>query len=83
MNMIRNLHKLALMVTVAASLWASAPLPAVAADVQKVPTRLGDLTLENGYPSRETADRLYDEMDFQRATQAYLWALPAVGYKAL
>jgi hypothetical protein len=22
-------------------------------------------------------------MDFQRATQAYLWALPAVGYKAL
>ena len=38
---------------------------------------------ENGYPSRETAENLYDEMDYQRATQAYLWALPAVGYKAL
>ncbi|MFY8205740.1 MAG: DUF1254 domain-containing protein [Arenimonas sp.] len=38
---------------------------------------------ENGYPSRETAEKLYDEMDYQRATQAYLWALPAVGYKAL
>ena len=38
---------------------------------------------ENGYPSRETTEKLYDEMDYQRATQAYLWALPAVGYKAL
>ena len=38
---------------------------------------------ENGYPRRETAEKLYDEMDYQRATQAYLWALPAVGYKAL
>ena len=48
-----------------------------------VDTRLGKLVLENGYPSRETADRLYDEMDFQRAAQAYLWALPAGGFKAL
>jgi hypothetical protein len=83
MTIFCNLHKLALMATVAASLWTAAPLPAVSADVQKVPTRLGDLTLQNGYPSHDTADRLYDEMDFQRATQAYLWALPAVGFKAL
>lgn len=48
-----------------------------------MPTPLGGLTLENGFPSRQTADRLYDEMGFQRATQAYLWALPAVGFKAL
>jgi hypothetical protein len=60
-----------------------APLPLSFATAQTVPTRLGDLTLENGFPSRQTADRLYDEMDFQRATQAYLWALPAVGFKAL
>ncbi|MFM9047835.1 MAG: hypothetical protein ACKOOH_09320, partial [Cyanobium sp.] len=46
-------------------------------------TRLGALQLENGYPSKATAERLYDELDFQRATQAYLWALPAVGFKAL
>jgi hypothetical protein len=46
-------------------------------------TRLGVLSLQNGYPSRATAQKLYDEMDFQRATQAYLWALPAVGFKAL
>ena len=52
-----------------------------AATVQQ--TRIGTLRLENGYPSQATAARLYDEMDFQRATQAYLWALPAVGFKAL
>ena len=46
-------------------------------------TRIGPLQLENGYPSKAAAARLYDEMDFQRATQAYLWALPAVGFKAL
>ncbi len=50
---------------------------------QTVETRLGDLTLQNGYPSAETAQKLYDEMDFQRATQAYIWALPAVGFKSL
>jgi hypothetical protein len=53
------------------------------AQAQTVATRLGPLATENGYPTRATVDRLYDEMDFQRATQAYLWALPAVGFKAL
>ena len=28
------------------------------ADAQSVPTRLGDLTLENVFPSRQNADRL-------------------------
>ncbi|MFM9088254.1 MAG: DUF1254 domain-containing protein, partial [Cyanobium sp.] len=46
-------------------------------------TRIGALELENGYPSKATAERHYDELDVQRATQAYLWALPAVGFKAL
>lgn len=48
-----------------------------------IATRLGALDFENGYPSTATAARLYDEMDFQRATQAYIWALPAIGFKAL
>ena len=48
-----------------------------------VQTRLGPLTLENGYPTKATTAKLYDELDFQRATQAYLWALPAIGFKAL
>ena len=47
-------------------------------------TRVGKLTFHHdfadGYPSRDTVDKLYDERDFQRACQAYLWALPAVAY---
>ena len=41
-------------------------------------TRIGTLQFEKGYPSDSTVEKLYDEMDFQRATQAYIWALPAV-----
>jgi hypothetical protein len=42
-------------------------------------TRIGKLTFESGYPSKETVAKLYDEIDFQRACQAYLWGIPAVG----
>lgn len=43
-----------------------------------VETRIGKLTFENGYPSRESVEKLFDAMDFHRATQAYIWALPMV-----
>jgi hypothetical protein len=46
-------------------------------------TSIGDLVLENGYPAPATSARLYDTMDFHRATQAYIWALPAVSLKTL
>ena len=42
-------------------------------------SRIGSLTFESGYPSQETIQKLYDEMDFQRACQAYIWGIPAVG----
>ena len=41
-----------------------------------VDSRLGKLELENGYPTSETVEKIYDDIDFQRACQAYLWALP-------
>jgi hypothetical protein len=44
-----------------------------------VETRLGKLELTDGYPTEATAKKLYDDIDFQRACQAYIWALPAVG----
>jgi len=46
-------------------------------------SRIGALTFERGYPTAETAQKLYDEMDFQRATQAYLWAYPAVSFESI
>src|SRR4030095_4677171 len=49
-------------------------------------TRIGPLEFThdfaNGYPTDETVTKLYDERDFQRACQAYLWALPAVSFTA-
>jgi len=46
---------------------------------ETIDTRIGTLTFESGYPSQETVQKLYDEMDFQRAAQAYIWGIPAVG----
>jgi hypothetical protein len=47
-----------------------------------VQTRIGPLEFThdfiNGYPTDETVKKLYDEMDFQRACQAYHWGLPIV-----
>lgn len=45
-------------------------------------TRIGPLQFThdfaNGYPTGATVEKLYDERDFQRACQLYLWSLPAV-----
>lgn len=41
-------------------------------------TRLGALTLDHGLPTAATRQKLYDELDFQRAAQAVIWVEPAV-----
>ncbi len=43
-------------------------------------SRIGPLAFEGGYPTDAAVTRLYDEMDFQRATQCYLWAIPIVSF---
>jgi hypothetical protein len=43
-----------------------------------VQTRIGTIELQNGYPSGGSVKKLYDETDFQRAAQAYVWATPIV-----
>ena len=40
-------------------------------DIQSLP-------FPENYPTKETANRLYDEMLFHRATQVVLWSLPAM-----
>jgi hypothetical protein len=50
---------------------------------EAIDTRIGKLELEAGYPATETVEKLYDELDFQRAVQAYLWALPMASYGAM
>jgi hypothetical protein len=53
---------------------------------QKIETRIGTLEFThdfaNGFPTDATVEKLYDERDFQRACQGYLWSLPAVSFAA-
>ena len=44
------------------------------------PSRIGPLDFEAGYPSAATTQHLFDELDFQRAVQCYLWAIPYVSF---
>ncbi len=48
----------------------------------KVETRLGTLKFFDGFPDKATVEKLYDNLDFQRAVQAYLLALPPVSQVA-
>ena len=61
--------------------------PKTRAPTKTLATRIGKLTFHHdfakGYPTRETVEKLYDERDFQRACQAYLWGLPAVAFAQL
>jgi len=45
-------------------------------------TRIGALSFThdfaNGYPTDATVQTLFDEIDFQRACQAYIWSIPIV-----
>ena len=53
------------------------PDPIFAAPVD---SRIGRLDFSQGYPSADTTARLFDELDFQRAVQGYLWAIPLMSF---
>jgi hypothetical protein len=53
------------------------------ASADTIGTSIGTLEYEAGYPTEATVQTLYDELDFQRAVQAYLWALPMASYGAM
>ena len=38
------------------------------------------IKIEAGQPAKDQIQELYDEMDFQRAVQAYIWAVPFVNF---
>jgi hypothetical protein len=44
---------------------------------------LANAPFPNSYPTKEAADKLRDELLFQRAVQVYMWALPAVNLMAM
>jgi hypothetical protein len=41
-------------------------------------TPIGELKYGAVYPTEETTEKLYNEIDFQRACQGYMWSMPRV-----
>ncbi|MGV3633851.1 MAG: DUF1254 domain-containing protein [Pseudorhodoplanes sp.] len=56
----------------------STPMPPGVAIPDTLETRIGKLNFFGGFPDQPSVDKLYDNLDFQRAVQAYLLALPVV-----
>ena len=52
----------------------STPMPPDVAVPDKVETRLGTLGFDAGVPDAATAQKVFDNLDFQHAVQAYLLA---------
>ncbi|NGP06783.1 DUF1254 domain-containing protein [Rhodococcus sp. 14C212] len=61
----------------------STPIPPGIEVPDEVRTRLGTLRFFDGFPDDETTRTLFDNLDFQRAVQAYLLALPAPSVAAV
>lgn len=50
---------------------------------EEVTTRLGTFRFGDGIPTHESAEALYDQLDFHHGIDAYLNGLPAVSLAAL
>lgn len=45
-------------------------------------TQLGSLKFDLGVPTAQTAENLFDALDYQSAVMSYLWAIPTVGVES-
>ncbi len=58
-------------------------IPAGIITPDRVETRLGTLRFFDGFPDEATVQTVYDNLDFQRATQAFLTSMLAAWHHAL
>ena len=56
----------------------STPIAPGVAVPDKIESSIGTLHLKYGYPSADTVEKIYDNLDRSRALQAYLMAIPIV-----
>ena len=59
------------------------PIPEGIATPDKLETHLGTLTSFDGAPDKETTQKLYDDLDLRRATEAFLATLPVASMSAM
>ena len=57
-------------------------IPEAITIADKVKTRIGTLTFDDGYPTEETAQKIYDQLDFQRAVEAIMMTTPGASIHA-
>jgi len=77
--LIKSLGMVFLFMSIVSMVWAQPPKMKMTTDVppgiatpDKLNTRIGTLNLFDGVPDKETAQIVYDNLDFQRGVQAYL-----------
>jgi hypothetical protein len=58
-------------------------IPAAITTPDRVDTRIGTLRFFDGLPDETTVETVYENLDFQRAVQAFLTALPAAALSAM
>ena len=82
------MKKIILLIAIAALSFTSCNQPSQEKEVKSqnaspnestIDTRLGKIDIDSGYPSVTSINQLTDELDYQRACQAYIWGLPIVG----
>ncbi len=59
------------------------PIPEGIATPDKLETHLGTLTSFDGVPDKETTQKIYDDLDLRRATEAFLATLPVASMSAM
>lgn len=84
--------QIAFLVALSGVAFSGADLPLHAQDVSKnldnatlqgdesIFTRHGTIELQDNYPTDKSSKLLFDAMDFQRASQSYLWSTPLVSF---
>jgi len=58
-------------------------IPAAITTPDRVETRIGTLEFFDGFPTRETVDLVYENLDFLRGVEAFLTAMPAASLQAI
>lgn len=59
------------------------PIPAQITTPDRVQTRLGELRFDDGVPTAETTEKLYDHLDFLRGVEVFLNCVPAASLEAI
>ena len=59
------------------------PIPESITTPAKIESRLGTLEFPQGYPTDNTAEKLYEYLDFMHGVEAFLYALPGASVHAL